>query len=282
MSNILITGAKGQLGTELRKRLGESPEIFYTDADTLDITTEEKVKNFIEQNKIHTVINCAAYTAVDKAEEEPEQADSVNNLGVGYLAKYADVIVHISTDYVFDGTGNLPYKPEDKTNPVSVYGKTKLAGEFAVLEEAKTAVIIRTAWVYAPDGKNFVNTMLRLGKEREQLTVVADQIGSPTHAGDLAQAIIDILPKIKEDTKNIYHFTDEGVCSWYDFAVAIMEEAGLNCKVKPIETWEYPTKAVRPAYSVLNKSKIKNDFGINTRHWREALRECIKEKSVNL
>ncbi len=275
--NILITGSKGQLGTELRKRLGEKSNVYYTDKEELDITDRHAVRQYIEQHQIETVINCAAYTSVDKAEDEPIWADAVNHLGAKHLARYGRNVIHISTDYVFDGTAHLPYKPDDTTNPVSVYGHTKLAGENAVLQEAETAIIIRTAWVYALEGKNFVHTMLRLGKEREKLTVVADQIGSPTHAGDLAQAILQILPQIKSGTKAIHHFTNEGVCSWYDFAVAILEDAGLACKVEPIETWQYPTKAVRPAYSVLNKANIKKDYGITIRHWRKALKDCIRE-----
>lgn len=276
MSNLLITGFRGQLCTELRNILGDAFNIFYTDREELDITDESAVKAYIGQHNIDIVINCAAYTAVDKAEDEPELADAVNNIGAGNFAKHAKTIIHISTDYVFDGTGHLPYKPKDKVNPVSVYGRTKLAGEQAVLASAKTAIIIRTAWVYSPHGSNFVKTMLRLGKERDTLNVVADQIGSPTYAKDLAEAIVQILPQIKQGTKTIYHFTNEGICSWYDFATAIMEEAGLNCKVNPIETSEYPTKATRPAYSVLDKKQIRTDFGITTRHWREALRDCIK------
>lgn len=275
-ANVLITGSKGQLGTELRKRLGGKEGIFYTDREELDITDEQAVKSYITNNQIDLVINCAAYTAVDRAEDEPALADAVNHLGAKYLAKYGRNIIHISTDYVFDGTNHLPYKSEDKTNPVSVYGSTKLAGEQAVLAEAQTSLIIRTAWVYAAEGRNFVRTMLRLGKEREKLTVVADQIGSPTHAGDLAEAIIELLPQIKSGTKVLYHYTNEGVCSWYDFATAIMEDAGLGCQIEPIETWQYPTKAKRPAYSVLNKAGIKKDFNLSIRHWREALRDCIK------
>lgn len=277
MPNILITGSKGQLGTELKKRLGDRAGVFYTDREELDITDEQAVRQYIEQNHIDMVINCAAYTAVDRAEDEPGQAEAVNHLGARYLARHGRHIIHISTDYVFDGTAHLPYKPEDKTNPVSVYGKTKLSGEKAVLDEAQTALIIRTAWVYASEGRNFVHTMLRLGRERDRLTVVADQIGSPTHAGDLTQAIIQILPQVKTGTKTIHHYTNEGVCSWYDFAAAIIEEAGLDCKIDPIETWQYPTKAKRPVYSVLNKAGIRKAYGIAIRHWREALRDCIRE-----
>ena len=279
MPNLLITGAQGQLGTELRNILSEQPNIFYTDRDELDITDEKAVREYIERHNIDTVINCAAYTAVDKAEDEPDLANAVNNIGAGILAKYANTIIHISTDYVFDGTGHLPYKPEDTTNPVSVYGRTKLAGERAVMANAETAIIIRTAWVYSPYGSNFVKTMLRLGKERDTLNVVSDQIGSPTYAKDLAQAIVQIMPQIKQGTKQIVHYTNEGICSWYDFATAIMEEAGLTCKVTPITTSEYVTKATRPAYSVLDKRQIRADFSIKNRHWRGALRDCMRVTS---
>lgn len=277
MPNILITGSNGQLGTELKKRLRNRHGVFYTDRDGLDITDEQQVKSYIAGNQIETVVNCAAYTAVDKAEDEFTQADAVNHLGARYLARYGRRIIHISTDYVFDGTGHLPYRPGDRVGPVSVYGKTKLSGERAVLQEAETALIIRTAWLYAGGGGNFVNTMLCLGGERGRLTVVADQIGSPTYAGDLAEAIIKILPQLRQGTKTIHHYTNEGACSWYDFAVAIMEEAGLSCHIEPIETWQYPTKAARPAYSVLNKASIKKDFNLTIRHWRSALRDCIRE-----
>lgn len=276
MSNLLITGANGQLGTELHNILGDQANVFYTDRLELDITDENAVKAYVDQYNIDTVINCAAYTAVDRAEDEPELANAVNNIGAGNLAKYAKTIIHISTDYVFDGTGHIPYKPEDKTNPVSVYGATKLAGEQAVLANAQTAIIIRTAWVYSPYGGNFVKTMLRLGKEKNSLNVVADQIGSSTYARDMADAIVQILPQIKQGTKAIYHYTNESICSRYDFAVAIMEETGLICKVNPIATSEYPTKAARPAYSVLDKKQIRTDFGITIRHWQEALRDCLK------
>lgn len=278
--NILVTGSKGQLGTELRKRLGDRAGIFYTDREELDITDEQAVKQYIDKNQIELIINCAAYTAVDKAEDEPILAEAVNHLGARYLARHGKHIIHISTDYVFDGTAHLPYKPEDTTNPVSVYGRTKLAGEKAILDEAETALIIRTAWVYAAEGRNFVHTMLRLGREKDRLTVVSDQIGSPTHAGDLAQTIIEMLPQLKQNTKAIHHYTNEGVCSWYDFAVAIIEEAKLDCQIEPIETWQYPSKAKRPAYSVLNKAGIKKDYGLTIRHWREALKDCIREIQV--
>lgn len=272
----LVTGSKGQLGSELKSLLGTSA--MYVDRDELDISDGSAVKEYLEKHSFEGIINCAAYTAVDKAEDEPDEADKANHLGPKWLAKYGKRIIHISTDYVFDGTSHVPYREDHPTSPVSVYGKTKLAGEKAVLEEAETAVIIRTAWVYSSYGNNFVKTMLRLGKERDSLNVVCDQIGSPTHAGDLARAIVEILPQIQQNRKEIYHFTNEGVCSWYDFAVAIMEMTGLSCKVCPIESRDYPTKAVRPFFSVLNKKKIKNDFGLKIRYWRNALTDVMNQK----
>lgn len=204
-------------------------------------------------------------------------ADAVNHLGAKWLAKYGRCIIHISTDYVFDGTHSKPYLEDDLTHPVSVYGQSKLEGEQAVLKNAETAIIIRTAWLYSAHGNNFLKTMLRLGRERDHLNVVSDQVGTPTFARDLAKAIVRILPKVKAGEKNIYHFTNEGVCSWYDFAHAIMKIAGLSCKVHPIESKNYPTKATRPFYSVLNKEKIKSDFKLEIPHWRDALVEVLND-----
>lgn len=271
----LVTGADGQLGTELKRLLGD--DAVYVDRAELDISDENAVKRFFEIRSFRGVINCAAYTAVDKAENEPEAAELANHLGAKWLAKYGKCIIHISTDYVFDGIHHIPYVEDDMTNPVSVYGKTKLEGEQAVMTDADTAVVIRTAWVYCAHGNNFVKTMLRLGKERQSLNVVYDQIGSPTFAGDLAAAIVAILPQIRSGQKAVYHYTNEGVCSWYDFAVAIMEIAGLSCEVNPIGSDGYPTKAKRPYYSVLNKAKIRRDFNVKIRHWREALADVLKQ-----
>lgn len=271
----LVTGADGQLGTELKRLLGD--DAVYVDRAELDISDENAVKRFFEIRSFRGVINCAAYTAVDKAEDEPEAAELANHLGAKWLSKYGKCIIHISTDYVFDGIHHIPYVEDDMTNPVSVYGKTKLEGEQAVMAHADTAVIIRTAWVYCAHGNNFVKTMLRLGKERQSLNVVYDQIGSPTFAGDLAAAIVAILPQIRSGQKAVYHYTNEGVCTWYDFAVAIMEIAGLSCEVNPIGSDGYPTKAKRPYYSVLNKAKIRRDFNVKIRHWREALADVLKQ-----
>jgi len=269
----LITGSKGQLGTELGKLL---PEALAVDSHELDITDAAAVQNYVQQHAVDCIINCAAYTAVDMAEEDTERAFAVNAVGVANLAASGAAVVHISTDYVFDGRGYRPYTPQDEPNPLSVYGTSKLAGEQALMELAETALIIRTAWLYSPHGKNFVKTMLRLGAERSELNVVCDQIGTPTSAADLASAIAQILPQLKPGTKRIYHFTDEGVCSWYDFAVEIMAQAGLPCKVNPILSSQYPTKAQRPFYSVLDKSALRADFGIRIPHWKTSLAACLQ------
>ncbi len=273
-NNVLITGANGQLGCELQALL---PEVILTDVSTLDITDLEAVKAFITDHQIETVINCAAYTAVDKAEDEPELAAKINTLGPANLAKSGAKIIHISTDYVFDGKNYKPYTEEDTPNPISIYGKTKWAGEKAVLDNAEIAIIIRTAWLYSSHGNNFVKTMRRLGSEKTSLNVVTDQIGSPTYAGDLAKAIIAILPQMNKKNNGIYHYTNEGVCSWYDFATKIMDLSGLNCRINPIPSSDYPTKANRPFYSVLNKSKIKSTFGIEIPHWEKGLKKCLKQ-----
>ena len=271
----LVTGCKGQLGTALQSLLKD--KAVYVDRDELDLTDEEAVKKYLTENSFERIINCAAYTAVDRAEGDVENAHKVNALAPLYLAKYGKHIVHISTDYVFDGTNHKPYTEEDKTNPVSVYGKTKREGEINVLNNAESAIIIRTAWLYSPHGGNFVKTMRKLGEQKESLNVVFDQVGTPTNAYDLAEAIVAALPQIKKDEKEIYHFTDEGVCSWYDFATEIMDMSKLPCKVYPIESKDYPTPAARPHYSVLNKAKIKQRFNINIPHWKEGLAKCLKQ-----
>lgn len=269
----LVVGANGQLGNELRLLLGDKAG--YVDRNELDITDRRAVLDFVRPEKYQAVINCAAYTAVDKAEDEPEPAEKINRDGPANLALTGVPLVHVSTDYVFDGQSCVPYTEDDRANPRSVYGVTKLAGEQAVLAAADTAVIIRTAWLYSEFGNNFVKTMRRLGAERDSLNVVFDQAGTPTYAKDLAQAIVEILPQLSPEVKGVYHFSNEGVCSWYDFALAIMQKSNLSCKVNPIESSQYPTKALRPSYSVLNKGKIKKTFGIEIRHWEAALDECI-------
>ncbi len=265
----LVTGADGQLGLELRTLLKDSA--IYVNRKELDISSEVDVRRFLELNSFDCIINCAAYTTVDKAEDEPLSAYAVNHLGAKWLAKYGRCIIHISTNYVFDGLHSKPYLENDQTNPVSVYGQSKLAGEQAVLKNAETAIIIRTAWLYSMLGNNFLKTMLRLGKERDHLNIVSDQISTPTFAGDLAEAVFRILPRMQTGKKSIYHFTNEGVCSRYEFAQAIMKIAGLSCKVNPVKSKDYPAKAIRPFYSVLNKEKIKCDFNMEIHHWHDVL-----------
>ncbi|GHV23926.1 NAD(P)-dependent oxidoreductase [Planctomycetales bacterium] len=286
----LITGANGQLGRCLRDALGDAvvgdaPAI-YTDREELDVTDEAAVAEFFARHQIDGVINCAAYTNVDGAEDEPELAAALNAVAAGRLAKYGRRIIQISTDYVFAGKAHFPYDENGSPAPLSVYGKTKLDGERAVLTNADTAVVIRTAWLYSEYGKNFVQTMRRLGAERlgaerrdaerGEVNVIFDQIGTPTYAGDLAAAIVKILPQIKNGAREIYHFTNEGVCSWFDFATKIMELSRLPVQVRPIETKDYPRRAARPPYSVLNKAKIKRDFGLEIPHWEASLRRCIE------
>lgn len=278
--NILITGSKGQLGNEMKLVLAGASDCkcFYTDVDTLDITNIEQLECFVVYNSITHIVNCAAYTAVDKAEDDEKNAikvnvDAVRNLGI--VSKKHDIkLIHISTDYVFDGTNHLPYSEDMAVCPVSVYGKTKLAGERALQDIAVDAVIIRTAWLYSSFGNNFVKTMLRLGRERNSLNVVFDQVGTPTYAADLAKAIYDII-HYPEWIPGIYHFSNEGVCSWYDFTKVIHQIAGISCQVSPIESNTYPVKASRPHYSVLNKSKIKNTFHVNVPYWIDSLKKCI-------
>ena len=287
---IIVTGCKGQLGTELlkqlqegRSELGPIPEkllnatVIPVDLPELDISNYRMVDEFVRRNRPDIIINCAAYTAVDRAEGDAENAHKVNALAPLYLAKYGRNVVHISTDYVFDGTGCKPYNEDDAANPQSVYGKTKREGELNVLNNADTAVVIRTAWLYSPHGGNFVKTMRKLGAERESLNVVFDQVGTPTNAYDLAEAIVAALPQIRPGEKEIFHFTDEGVCSWYDFAREIMEQSKLSCRIRPIESKDYPTPAPRPHYSVLNKAKIKQRFNIEIPHWKEGLVKCLKQ-----
>lgn len=272
---LLITGANGQLGNELRLLLGDNA--LYTDYAELDITDAAAVRAFVNAHQVDMIVNCAAYTAVDKAESDEEKAYAINAVGPANLAQAGVPLIHVSTDYVFDGASCRPYVEDDVPNPATVYGRTKLAGEKHVLENADTALVIRTAWLYSSFGNNFVKTMLRLGAERDSLNVVFDQVGTPTYARDLAMAIVRIMPQLKPGMKGIYHFSNEGVCSWYDFAVRIMDKAGLSCRVKPIESIDYPTPAKRPFYSVLNKGKIKAAFGVEIPHWEKSLDDCLKK-----
>ncbi|MFZ4456491.1 MAG: dTDP-4-dehydrorhamnose reductase [Bacteroidales bacterium] len=283
MSNILITGAYGQLGSELKVASEYFPQFayFFTDADTLDICNKEAINDFVVKNKINYIINCAAYTAVDKAETDSELCykinhDAVRNLGEVATAHDAAVI-HVSTDYVFNGQNFKPYTEEDAVCPQSVYGESKLAGEQALLTVCADAAIVRTSWLYSSFGNNFVKTMIRLGKDRDSLGVIFDQIGTPTYAADLAETLLKIVEfaEKKELVSGIFHYSNEGVCSWYDFAKKIHRLSAVHCEVKPIETTDYPTPAARPHYSVLNKKKIKTTFGIAIPHWEESLSECI-------
>lgn len=270
---ILITGAKGQLGTCLTELL---PSAIAVDIDELDITNIDAVNRIINDRAINVIINCAAYTAVDKAEQEPEAAKRINALGAANLARSGAALVHISTDYVFDGASSTPYTETMPTCPASVYGRTKLQGEEEMLRHAASAIVLRTSWLYSPYGNNFVKTMRRLGAERDSLNVVFDQIGTPTSALVLARIITAILPQLSPSVKGVYHVSNEGVCSWYDFAVEIMRLSDLPCQVHPIESREYLTPATRPHYSVFNKGKIKSTFGIKIPHWRESLEECLQ------
>ena len=281
MFNILVTGSNGQLGSELKELSPSYPyNFFFTARQDIDITSKDSIKEYCQTNNINVIINCAAYTAVDKAESDEFNADLVNRKAVKKLALVSKELniklIHISTDYVFNGKSYKPYNEEFKTNPQSIYGKTKLKGEKELLNiNPANSIIIRTSWVYSYYGNNFVKTMLRLGKEKESLSVIFDQIGAPTYAKDIAKTILDILPQIKNEKVEIYHYSDEGVLSWYDFAKEIMKMAKLKCNINPIETKEYPTPAKRPHYSLLNKSKIKKEFGISLPYWKDGLSECL-------
>ena len=283
--NVLITGANGQLGNEMRVLASENSQqnYFFTDVQELDICNEQAIHTFVRENNINMIVNCAAYTAVDKAEDEEELCNRLNHIAPGYLAKAAEAngasLIHISTDYVFDGTGHTPYTEDMLPCPNSVYGYTKLAGEKVVIDNCSNSMVIRTAWLYSIYGNNFVKTMIRLGKEREALGVVSDQIGTPTYAKELANAIYTIISQ--GVIPGIYHFSNEGACSWYDFTKSIHRLAGITtCKVSPLHTYEYPVKAARPAYSVLDKSKIKNAYNIEIPHWEESLNACIKNLAI--
>lgn len=281
---ILVTGANGQLGNELQKLAPAYPQLqfFPTDIDTLNICDKTELASFFNKNTIDCVINCAAYTAVDKAEDETETCYKINRDAVQNLAESTRKqtrIIHISTDYVFDGTGKTPLKESDRTNPQSVYGKSKLAGEQMLMRIKPESIIIRTAWLYSSFGNNFVKTMLRLGKERSELNVVYDQQGTPTYAADLAQAILSVIIRT-EETGNfpagIYHYSNEGITTWFDFAKKILQLAGITtCTVHPIPASRYPAKAPRPEYSVLDKSKIRETFGIAVPEWEQSLRQFL-------
>jgi len=280
---ILVTGSNGQLGNELRELSGLYPQynFLYTDVEELDITDHSAVEHYFEANQPEAIINCAAYTAVDKAENDEHNAYLINATAPGILArvaaKHKTLLVHVSTDYVFDGKSYAPLAETAETNPISVYARSKFAGEQEILKQGTKAIIIRTSWLYSAFGNNFVKTILKYGTERGKLSIVYDQTGTPTYAPDLAKAILDIIPQTADlQGVNLYHYSNEGVSSWYDFARAIVEITGIQCQLSPIETKDYPLPAVRPYYSVLNKHKIKNAFALEIPYWRDSLKLCIK------
>jgi len=279
---LLITGSEGQLGSEL-KRLYSLKEAYFATRNSLDITNINVLQKFMEEHSITGIINCAAYTAVDKAETDQENCFNVNSYGVANLSKTSNAfnipLLHISTDYVFSGNNFLPYKETDAVDPKSIYATSKVKGEEAFFKYAKSGVILRTSWLYSEFGSNFLKTILKLGKERDNLDIISDQIGTPTYAYDLANIIYKIMPSLAKEEKEIYHFSNEGIASWYDFAYEIISMKQIDCNVRAIETKDYPLPAKRPSYSVLNKTKIKEKFNIETRHWKEALSECIKRIS---
>lgn len=289
--NVLVTGANGQLGNELRLRAASFPNIHFILTDVseqagsetvyLDITNPDAVKIIAESEQVDVIVNCAAYTNVDKAEDDVAFAQLLNSTAVKNLAVAAKAVdaslIHISTDYVFSGKACRPVCETDEPDPQSVYGATKLAGEKAVADSGCKAIIIRTAWLYSPFGKNFVKTMLRLTEQNSSIKVVCDQVGTPTYAGDLADVILGIISGDQLDKTGIYHFSDEGAISWYDFAQAILELSGNECSIAPCKSGEFPAKASRPHYSVLDKTLIKNTFGITIPYWKESLKECMKK-----
>ncbi|MDO8952616.1 MAG: dTDP-4-dehydrorhamnose reductase [Draconibacterium sp.] len=286
---ILITGAYGQLGNEIKVLSVTFPDwqFLFTDVDALDITNESALEIWFQNNKPDYIINCAAYTAVDKAETDSETAEKVNSLAPKLLAKFSKKfdtkLIHISTDYVFDGESFTPYSEEAEVNPKSVYGESKLKGEQNCFEENSDTIVIRTSWLYSTFGNNFVKTMLRLGKERGQLNVVFDQVGTPTYAADLANALLSIIQISERQPEKfvpgIYHYSNEGVASWYDFAKAVFEISDVKCIVLPVRSVEFPTPAKRPNFSVLDKLKIKNVFGVIIPYWRDSLKDCIQKLS---
>ena len=283
MKKILITGANGQLGNEMRRLGTVSPnEYIFTDVAELDITNKTAVEEFVKSNNVEIIVNCAAYTNVDKAEDDEATAELINATAVKILAEAVKsvngTLFHVSTDYVFGAEGNTPRREDMPTNPLGVYGVTKLKGEQAISEVGAKAIIIRTAWLYSEFGNNFLKTMLRLTAEKESLNVVFDQVGTPTYAGDLALAIFSIIEADKyEGNEGIYHFSNEGACSWYDFATEIAVATGhSNCKVLPCHSNEFPSKVTRPPFSVLDKTKIKTTFGIEIPHWRDSMIYCMQ------
>lgn len=287
--NILVTGAKGQLGNHFKICCNKSgKKCVFTDVDELDITDREAIRQMVKRQDIDTIVNCAAYTNVDMAEDDAERAELLNSTAVGYLAdamrEVNGTLIHISTDYVFGGnTGNTPRCEAEPANPTGVYGLTKLHGEQAVVASGCKYVIIRTGWLYSEFGKNFMRTMLSLTETRPELNVVFDQVGTPTYAGDLAETIMTILDSgLGADTLGLYHFSNEGVCSWYDFAYFIASHAGhTSCHINPCHSSEFPSKVVRPSYSVLDKTKIKNTFNLTIPHWTVSAERCRQNLKNN-
>ncbi len=282
--NILVTGANGQLGNEMRRiSIGSDDRYLYTDVAELDIADQNAVRSYVKKEAVDVIVNCAAYTNVDKAEDDAEKADLLNNYAVGNLAiaaKEVDAtLIHISTDYVFGGSQtNTPYREDAVTNPLGVYGKTKLSGEQVLQRTGCQYLIFRTAWLYSSYGNNFVKTMMRLTREKDMLNVVFDQVGTPTYAGDLAAVIYKVISqRLYNDHQGIYHFSNEGVISWYDFALAIAELSGHRCNIRPCHSDEFPSKVKRPNFSVLDKTKVKETFHVDIPYWRDSLRKCINE-----
>ena len=288
MNNILVTGANGQLGNEMRRRAaaGSRCAYLFTDVEELDITDLDAVRRCMAEHRIAAVVNCAAYTNVDKAEDDAARADAINHLAVGNLAtacrEQGAALLHVSTDYVFGGTGNLPFREEDAVAPLGVYGQTKWAGEQAVVASGCRHLIFRTAWLYSAFGNNFVKTMRRLTAERNRLTVVFDQVGTPTYAGDLADLLFHITEEgLYAQMQGTYHFSNEGVCSWYDFAREIAALSGRTCDIQPCHSDEFPSRVRRPAFSVLDKTKVKRDFHWTIPYWKDSLVKCIKELDLS-
>jgi dTDP-4-dehydrorhamnose reductase len=282
MQTVLVTGSKGQLGNEIQVLAPAYPQFnfIFTDVEELDICKREVVDGFFSENKIDFLINCAAYTAVDKAEDDEEKCYQINKDAVGYLgeasARHGVKMLHVSTDYVFDGKSYIPYTEDAPVSPATVYGRSKAEGEQRLVSVLQSAVIVRTSWLYSSFGNNFVKTMLKLGRERKRLQVVFDQVGTPTYAADLADALLQII-SAAELVPGIYHFSNEGVCSWYDFTLAIFKSAKIACDVLPIESREYPTKTPRPHYSVLNKQKVKSAYNLRIAHWEDSLNRCVQK-----
>ena len=274
--NVLVTGANGQLGSEIQNNTHRISNYYFSDADSLDITDAQAIRAFVKQHAINLIVNCAAYTNVDKAEDDCATAEAINHTAVAHLAsvckEFQLPLIHISTDYVFGGTKNTPYSETDTTQPLGVYGRTKLAGEQAIQNSGIEHLIIRTSWLYSLRfGNNFVKTIQRLSGERPQLKVVADQVGTPTNAADLADFIVQAIENAwYRGKREVYHFSNEGVCSWYDFAVAIVAASGNVCEVLPCTSAEFPSKVTRPSYSVLDKTKLKTDFGYRIPYWRDS------------